>query len=388
MDATEVLTNVRAIAEQWAADRHDRQRRRELDPADFASLAKTGFLLTGVPTSRGGLFDTPAASTRAIATILRALAGGDSSVALVSSMHPAVLSIWLATPDAPDPYTRSWAEQVREVTTLGEGGWWGTITSEPGSGGDVSRTKTTAKAASDGTWLLSGQKHFGSGSGVTSYMITTARPEDEDEPDWFWIDMRGRPWDGSAGVTMNAPWDGHGMTATQSHGMLFDGVPARRMAWPANWKALSDAAGGFIASLFAAVIVGICETAVATAHASLEPKVDGMTAYDRTEWARVQVELWTAQQAFEGMLRAVETNAQPLADVLKGKLAIAELAESLTGRLCRIMGGGSFARHSPFGFWFEDVRALGWLRPPWALMFEATFAASWAGSASFFNAGR
>ena len=40
--------------------------------------------------------------------ILRALAAGDSSVALVSAMHPAVLSFWLATSVAPAPYTDGW----------------------------------------------------------------------------------------------------------------------------------------------------------------------------------------------------------------------------------------------------------------------------------------
>jgi hypothetical protein len=41
------------------------------------------------------------------------------------------------------------------------------------------------------------------------------------------------------------------------------------------------------------------------------------------------------------------------------------------------MGGGTFARHSPFGFWFEDVRALGFLRPPWGLAFDALYDSGW-----------
>ena len=57
-------------------------------------------------------------------------------------------------------------------------------------------------------WLLSGQKHFGSGSGVTSFMLTSARPDGEQEPDWFVIEVAGVPWDGSAGMRLTAEWDG------------------------------------------------------------------------------------------------------------------------------------------------------------------------------------
>ena len=33
-----------------------------------------------------------------------------------------------------------------------------------------------------------------------------------------------------AGVTLVAPWDGHGMTATQSHALAFADYPAVRLA--------------------------------------------------------------------------------------------------------------------------------------------------------------
>ena len=52
----------------------------------------------------------------------------------------------------------------------------------------------------------------------------------------------------------------------------------------------------------------------------------------------------------------------------------------MTERLCRVMGGGSYARYSPFGFWAQDVRALGFLRPPWGLAFDTLYEAGWAGS--------
>jgi alkylation response protein AidB-like acyl-CoA dehydrogenase len=387
MDANSVLKDVRRIAEGFAADRHDRQRRRELDQVDFDALHKAGFLLTGVPASAGGLFESVRASTRPVAEILRTLAQGDSSVALVSSMHPAVLSFWLATTDVPEPHAAGWASQrdfVAKVTA--DGAQFGTITSEPGSGGDVSGTKAIAKPGGpDGTWLLTGQKHFGSGSGVTSFMLTTGRPEGEDEPDWFFIDVRNVPWDGSSGMKLTAPWDGHGMAATQSHGMAFTDFPAHRCAWPGNWRELSDNAGPFIGSLFTGVILGIVEAAMATASEQLSKRKDSLRPYEQVEWANAEQEAWLMRQAYEGMLHAVESDPAPLRTVLLGKTACAQLAEECLRRIVRIMGGGTFARHSPFGFWFEDVRALGFLRPPWPLAYDALIGSAWTEGGSYFG---
>jgi alkylation response protein AidB-like acyl-CoA dehydrogenase len=370
MDGNAVLQEVRAIADRFAADRHDRQRREQLVPEEFDELAAAGFLLTGVPSAEGGLFESVAASTRTVGNVLTALARGDASVALVASMHPAVLSFWHASPEVSPEHQAAWSDQRAHVSQMAaDGSWFGTITSEPGSGGDVGRTVATAEAGPDGGWRISGKKHFGSGSGVTSFMLTSARPVGEEEPDWFLLDVRDVPWDGSQGMSLLAPWEGHGMTATQSHGMAFDGFPATRFAWPGNWRALADAAGPFIATTFTAVILGVVEAAIETARGQLAAKT--LRPYEQVEWVNAEQEAWLMRQAYEGMLRAVETQPRPLPTVLLGKTAAARLAEDCLRRITRIMGGGSFARHSPFGFWFEDVRALGYLRPPWGLAYDA-----------------
>ena len=371
MDAGAVLDGVRRIATRFAAERPERQRRRELDRNDFDELAEAGFLLTGVGANDGGLFETVRSSTRPVAEILRTLAHGDPSVALVSSMHPAVLSYWLAPGEAPEPYRDAWEEQRASLTAMAaEGAWFGTITSEPGSGGDVANTKAAARPVEHGSWLLSGQKHFGSGSGITSFMLTTARPDGEAEPDWFLLDVRDVPWDGSQGMKLVAPWDGHGMTATQSHGMSFTDFPATRIAWAGNWRGYIGAAGPFGATLFTAVILGVVESAMEEASAQLQRRRDSLRPYEQVEWANAEQDAWLMRQAYEGMLRAVETEPAPLRTVVLGKTAAAGLAEDCLRRLARVLGGGTLSRHSPFGYWFEDVRALGFLRPPWALSYD------------------
>jgi alkylation response protein AidB-like acyl-CoA dehydrogenase len=283
-----------------------------------------------------------------------------------------VLAFWLATPRVTPAEQADWDEQRSGISQSAyEGEWWGTITSEPGSGGDIFQTKTMAQSDGSGYYHISGQKHFGSGSGITSFMITTAVPEGESEPDLFFLDMRGIPFDGSAGVNLIAPWDGHGMLATQSHGMMFDHFPATRSAWPGNIRKTAEAANAFILCSFAAVIVGIVETALDTARQQLAKRSASLGAFEQVEWTRADMEGWLIQQAYEGMLSAVEQEGSGARRAaLLGKTAIAELAESCMGRLCKVMGGGTYARRSPFGFWFQDVRALGFLRPPWPLAYH------------------
>jgi alkylation response protein AidB-like acyl-CoA dehydrogenase len=378
VDAATVTQNTRTVSDEFAANRKERQRRRHLEQTDFARLADAGFLLTGVPASKGGLWEGVAKSTRPICEILRILAQGDPSVALVSSMHPAVLSFWLATPDVAPDAQPAWNEQIEFMAgTALEGAWWGTITSEPGSGGDIARTKAVARRdGSGGAYRLSGAKHFGSGSGIASYMITTALPQGEEAPDLFFMETRDVPWDGSTGMKLIAEWDGQGMIATQSHAMAFEDFPATRCSWPGNLLTLLLASGPYVACSFAAVVTGIVQKAIETARKQVVPRHDALRAFEQVEWTRAEQEAWLIDQAYEGMLSAVELGRDPLRSALRGKAAIAELAESSLARMCKVIGGGTFNRTSPFAYWYEDVRALGFLRPAWGLAFDQLFLAS------------
>lgn len=387
LDAARVLANVQALAAEWAGQRAERQRRRHLDPADFERLGEAGYVRACLPVEEGGLWESHQRSDVQTCELLRTLAHGDSSVALTAAMHPLVLTtaFWLGGPPAPEPFTAAWEAQRRQVfQAVRDGAWWGTIISEPGTGGDPARTRATARRAPDADasdplrHRLTGQKHFGSGSGITSYMITTAIPEGETEPDIFFVDMRGVldrrgvPLDDRAGVRLTAAWDGHGMTATQSHALAFEDVPATRLAWPAESRKgrIPERVSG---AAFVAVIVGIVEVAVETAAARLRPKRSSLGPYEQVEWSRVEQEAWLVQQAYAGLLRAVEAGERGARDGQLAKLAIAELAESILTRICRVVGGGAYSRSSPFGFWLEDVRALGFLRPPWGLAYDRLF---------------
>lgn len=380
--SADVEVGVAAIAEDWRAARPERQARRHLDPADFARLRDAGFLRTVVPEEMGGLWRSVPESTGPLCSLLRSLGAADPSVALVSAMHPAVVGFWLA----PQSTSPAWVEQRDAVLqSAADGRQWGTITSEPGSGGDIARTKATAvpDAGATGelpgvTYRVAGDKHFGSGSGIADHMVTTALPDGEQEPAVFILDTRDRPWDGSAGLSLIAEWDGIGMAATQSHAMRLDGCPATRMAWDGSVTDITLAAAPLIGNLFTAVVLGILDEAVATAKSQLAPKAATLRAYEQVEWTRAEMDHWLAVQAFEGAVRTVASgdHMRALHATLRAKQSVAELAESTLGRLARVIGGGTFSRRSPFSAWFEDVRALGFLRPPWGLAYDGLFATS------------
>src|SRR5438445_4307150 len=97
------------------------------------------------------------------------------------------------------------------------------------------------------------------------------------------------------------------MIATQSHAFDFTSYPATRIAWPDNLRAVAAAAGPFIASAFAAVVVGVAEAAFETGRSQLFKRREDLKPYEQVEWARVENEAWLMVQAYEGMLRAVET---------------------------------------------------------------------------------
>jgi alkylation response protein AidB-like acyl-CoA dehydrogenase len=202
MDIIAVRENVEAVAKEWSSQMDARLARRTLDPADFATLRHAGLTLTGVPVAIGGVWHGARRSTRLTGAMFRSLARVDPSVALVVTMHPIVLALWLEEPVEPPIYPDAWQEQRDRVLSAAEAGhWFGTINSEPGGGGDLTTTRATATHQGEGVWRVTGDKHMGSGSGVTSFMITAAVPAGEKTPDIFLIDTRDLPWDGSRGVT-------------------------------------------------------------------------------------------------------------------------------------------------------------------------------------------
>ena len=355
-----------------------RLERRALDKADFATLREAGLTLTGVPEEMGGVWQSGARSTRPTGAIFRTLARVDPSVALVATMHPTVLALWLEEPVELPVDPNAWHEQRDRVLTAAKAGHWlGTISSEPGGGAGQAPGAIASFFRGRACRHQVADKQMGSGSGVTSFMMTVAVPKGETTPDIFLLDTRELPWDGSRGATLVRAWDGHGMAATQSHAFRYDGVAVERHAQLGGAIKLVPRVLPVIAYMFSSVIMGILDAALAEGRRRLQPRAERMSAFERVSWTKAVNDIWLAEQAFEGMARAIESGAAS-PGVPRGKLAIAELAEASLLSISKAIGGASYSRSSPFGQWSQDVRALGLLRPPWALahhqLFEASFA--------------
>jgi alkylation response protein AidB-like acyl-CoA dehydrogenase len=371
MNFQKLEDNLDALVSDWMSGRAERMARRVLDPVDFSRLATAGLTLTGVPAELGGLWRGATQSARPVAMLLRKLARVDPSLALVITMHPTVLLMWMIEPADGGP--SGWKEHQRDVLGLASAGhWFGTVASEPGIGGDILATKATAKQRADGDWSMTGDKFMGSGSGMSSFMMTVAVPAGEERPDIFLVDMRDLPWDGSRGLKLVRAWDGIGMAATQSHAFRFDDVRVTRHGLKGGALDQLPQIAPVIGFMFSAVFIGILDAAAAEAKRVLGRRAQHLTAIEQTSWVKAQNEIWLAQQAFEGMVRSLESQSAG-EDVLHGKLAIADLCETALSGLAHAVGGASLSQSSPFGQWMQDVRALGYLRPPRALSYTRLF---------------
>lgn len=381
MQIASIVEKAATVAQEWAAERQNRQERTQGDPADYQRLFQIGVHMMAVPVELGGTWESLAQSARPICTMLRTLAQGDPSPTLASAMHHLVLASW-RIPTVPEPFLGAWSKQRQEVfQTVKDGAWWGTIISEPGSGGDTGATKSVAlPVAPPLGYRISGQKHFGSGSGMTSFMTTLAIPEGEATPDLFYLEVRNHPWDGSTGMQLTAPWRGHGMKATNSHAFLFTDFPATRVAWPGHRDELMDANGGLGGIAFTSVVTGVVDAAMAYTRERLKRSLSQgsvIRAFQQVEWTLAEQEAWLIDQAWEGTMRSFDQGTQNRRTILLAKESIANLAESVLSRLCKLSGGSAYTWYAPLGAWFEDVRALGYLRPPWALAFDNLYAAGW-----------
>jgi hypothetical protein len=159
------------------------------------------------------------------------------------------------------------------------------------------------------------------------------------------------------------------------HRQSFKEFPATCIAWPGQFRLIQENTGALTQYCITAVIVGVVDIALETARRQVAPRRDNLRAYERVEWSKAELEGWLIQQAYEGMLRAMEQDRDRRFHAVQAKTAIAELAESVLRRIGKVIGGGTFSRSSPFGYWYEDVRALGFLRPPWSLSCDQLFAA-------------
>ena len=241
--------------------------------------------------------------------------------------------------------------------------------------------RRASRSCPDASYGVTGDKHFGSGSGITDRMMTTAVPEGEAGPTIFVLDVRDRPWDGTAGLRLIAEWDGMGMAATQSHAMRLE----RRAGGAAGVgrPARPDRPGRRPAHLRAVHRRDPRRARRGRRHSpARQIGARGRTSCGPTSrWSGrgpSRTTGWRCRPT-RAPLRAVEpaaTRASPSTPRCGPRRRWPSWPRTTLLRLTRVLGGGTFSRRSPFAHWFEDVRALGFLRPPWGLAYDPLFATS------------
>tara|TARA_B100001175_G_C19166440_1_gene475371 strand:- start:122 stop:643 length:522 start_codon:yes stop_codon:yes gene_type:complete len=166
------------------------------------------------------------------------------------------------------------------------------------------------------------------------------------------------------------------MRSTNSHAFTFTNFPATRIAWPGHSAELMASNGGLGPVAFTSVITGVVDSAMAHCRENLQkilatsPK---LKAFQEVHWTQAEQEYWLINQAMKTTLETLKDGTSDRYNSLMLKEAVANLADSILNRLCKLTGGTAYTWYSPLGGWLEDVRALGFLRPPWALAYEQLF---------------
>ncbi len=110
------------IAHGFRSERSQRLGNSKINPNDFRAIADAGYLGLSVPVEMGGNWHNLKRTGPVLAEAVRALARGDSSVALVAAMHPSVLAFWHAGIDG-NPLTALTDQAQRYLATALDGHW-------------------------------------------------------------------------------------------------------------------------------------------------------------------------------------------------------------------------------------------------------------------------
>ena len=213
-----VRENVQSIAAAWRGQRSAGQPRTNLEQADFDALRDAGFLLAVVPVDMGGLWtDTAFVGANGV----RAAAHGwRRQIPRSGSYQPCTRqssAIWLLQPRSITARLGGAAPSgVRQRRPQANNG--ARSHPSPAAAATSARTTSDGHARTDDqpfmvgrSYGVTGDKHFGSGSGIADRMITTAIPDGEDEPAIFALDsIETAAGTASNGWTLLAEWDGAG----------------------------------------------------------------------------------------------------------------------------------------------------------------------------------
>ncbi|MEU2305749.1 SfnB family sulfur acquisition oxidoreductase [Streptomyces misionensis] len=204
-DDAEALTVAAALAKEFRASASARDAERRLPRAEVDKLSASGLLAVTVPAAHGGA-DVGALT---LAEIFRLLASADGSLAQIPQSHFVYVNV----------VRRQGTEEQRKFffTEVLAGRRFGNAQSEAGTR-HVQDIRTRLTPRPDGSYVLTGVKHYATGALFADWIPVLARAEDDE------LHVAYVPRD-APGLTVIDDWDGMGQRTTASGTVRLDAVP-------------------------------------------------------------------------------------------------------------------------------------------------------------------
>ncbi|MEV8070738.1 SfnB family sulfur acquisition oxidoreductase [Streptomyces sp. NPDC085995] len=248
-DDAEALAVAAALAAEFRPGADARDRERRLPRAELDRLSRSGLLAVTVPAEHGGA----EVSAATVAEIFRLLGSADPSLAQIPQSHFVYVNV-IRRRGTPEQRKFLFAEVLA-------GRRLGNAQSEAGTK-HVQDIRTRLTPRPDGSYLLTGVKHYSTGALFADWIPVLARAEDDD------LHVAYVPWD-APGVTVVDDWDGMGQRTTASGTVRLADVPvpADRVVPHHLTFQGPQLHGAFAQLLHAAIDAGIAGAALAEAAA-------------------------------------------------------------------------------------------------------------------------
>ncbi|MFJ8949191.1 SfnB family sulfur acquisition oxidoreductase [Streptomyces sp. NPDC102381] len=210
-DDAEALTVAASLAEEFRTDASARDAERRLPRAELDRLSASGLLAVTVPAEHGGAD----ISAETLAEIFRLLAAADASLAQIPQSHFAYVNV----------IRRQGTDEQQKFffAELLSGARFGNAQSEAGTK-HVQDIRTRLQRRPDGSYDLTGVKHYSTGTLFAHWIPVLARTDDDA------LQVAYVPRD-APGLSVVDDWDGMGQRTTASGTVHLEAVrvPADRV---------------------------------------------------------------------------------------------------------------------------------------------------------------
>jgi alkylation response protein AidB-like acyl-CoA dehydrogenase len=333
---------------------------------NVADLFALGVLAAPLPEAQGGAGATLLQAVK----LVDAVALASPSTALLAAMPMGLAAATTAAAAlASESNKRAAIAQLERIAAdYAARRFYAACNSEKGAGGSLAATRTTARRATDGRFLLTGEKILASGGDNAGVFFSTAKVEKKDLPgagivEMFLIDPK------VEGVRILHDWDGFGMRSTDSHTVRYEDAAAREMlGFPGFIEAVQPLHYWFC--LFAAIPLG-CAGAMLAELAT--PPVASLALRQRLSEAQMRYEAARAylHETAHAWVPATRPTTAWMARVVRMKTYVTQEATRLAAELFALGGGRHYRRAGKLSRYLADSFAGTALRPPLPLALES-----------------